>query len=182
MTRDTDRRAVYAAEDLVFGETLFSEPVGPAGILELAAVLATDAWWLRNGVPFEVVPTRRESLHSSAHLRQGSPRSVSGRVAQVRLSMHQEDAATLAHEVAHLLAAVHGEDTSHGPTFRAADVDVVAVLCGTIAAGRLARAFADAGLEIAARAWPEPDLLTDRGIYGRWRLTRQTAGVTARGG
>ncbi len=171
MTRDASRAAVYSAEHLVFAETLFSEPIGPAGVLDLARLVAGCDWWRRNGVPFTVVPTRRESQHSSANTKPAGRGS-----AQIRLSVHQEDAATLAHELAHLLASRHGADAAHGPRFVAAELDVVAVVCGTIVADRLGGAFADAGLVAAERAWPAPEVHGERGLYGRWRAARFSVG------
>lgn len=166
MTRDAKRSAVYAVEHAVFAETLFSEPLGAAGVLDLVDLLAHTDWWQRNGTVFTVRPARRESQHSSAGIT-----ATGGRVAQIRLSIHQEDAATLAHELAHLLAARHGASTAHGPVFVAAEIDVVTVLCGTIAAGRLAERFAEAGLLGADRSWEPPAPLLQRGLFGRWRLT-----------
>ncbi len=166
MSRDATRSAVYAAEHLVFAETLFAEPIGPAGVLDLATALQATAWWQRHGVPFEVVPTRRESGHSAAVIS-----GAGARGAQLRLSVHQEDVATLAHEAAHLLAATAGASPAHGPLFVAAELDVVAVLCGTVAGDRLRRAFTEAGLPIAGRSWEVPEDLDARGLYGRWRIS-----------
>ncbi|MBS1848213.1 MAG: hypothetical protein JST73_08030 [Actinobacteria bacterium] len=170
MTRDGDRAAVYGAEDLVFAETLFAEPLGASGVTGLAAALRADDWWRSNGVAFEVVPARRESDHSSARLARHP-----GDIAQIRLAIHAEDAATLAHEAAHLVASIHGADSAHGDVFRSAEIDVVTVLCGTSAADRLARSFAAARLGCAPRAWTAPSPTTERGIYGRWRVARLTA-------
>ncbi len=164
MTRDSDRSRVYAAEDLVFDETLFTEPLGATGIVEMARLIAADPWWLAEGIEFRVTPARRESHHSSARVTAG--------VARIRLSLRQEDAATLAHELAHLVATHRGGRTGHGPLFRAAELDVVAVVCGTAASARLARAFADDGLAIAPRLWQAPADRGERGLYGRWRLDR----------
>lgn len=172
MTRDASRSAVYAVEHAVFAETLFSEPLGPAGVLDLAELLAGTGWWQRNGVSFTVVPTRRESQHSSANTR-----PTGGRSAQIRLSVHQEDAATLAHEIAHLLAALHGTTTPHGPVFIAAELDVASLVCGTIAAARLTRAFTEARLTAADRTWERPDQVEDRGLFGRWRTSRFIVGA-----
>lgn len=162
MSRDRDRRRVYGVENLIFDETLFTEPLGAAGVVDLAGLVNQDPWWVRNGVAFTVSPARRESQHSSAFL--------AGEVARIRLSVHQEDAATLAHELAHLLAGRHDPNAGHGPLFRAAELDTVTLVCGTTAAARLGRAFDDADLTVAARRWQDPTGAFDRGIYGRWRL------------
>lgn len=169
MIRDTKRSAVYAVEHAVFAETLFSEPLGAAGVLDLSGLVSATAWWGRNGVPFTVGPTRREAQHSWAG-------HAAGRPARIKFSVHQEDAATLAHELAHLLAARHGSATAHGPIFVAAEIDTVTLICGTIAAGRLARGFSEAGLSGAVRPWEPPAPLSDRGLYGRWRAARFTDG------
>lgn len=178
MTRDGDRARVYDAEAMVFDETLFSEPLGPAGILDLTDRFLADPWWQRNGVPFTVAPTRRESAHSWARSESRTDSNVATaqiRRSQIRLSLQGEDAATLAHEAAHLLGDRHAAHPAHGALFRRAEVDVVAVVCGSIAAGRLDQAFADANLDLADRDWTEPTGVTDRGIYGRWRTERLQA-------
>ena len=168
--RDASRSAVYAAEELVFGETLYCEPLGASGVLDLARALSENGWWQANGIPFEVVPARRESQQSSA-----SNQRRAGDAAKIRLSLHQEDAATLAHEAAHLLANAHGETAAHGPIFRAAEIDVVAVMCGSTASARLSRAFTDDRLAVADRSWHSPDRLSERGLYSQWRIARQMA-------
>lgn len=165
MSRDPDRRRVYAAENLVFDQTLHTEPLGPAGVMDLAELVAAEPWWAAHGVRFELIPARRESGHSSATHRAAG-------VSRIRLSIHQEDAATLAHELAHLLSAHHGARVGHGARFRTAELDVVAMLCGTVASARLAEAFAQHGLGLAPRGWPAPDRLTERGLYGQWRVAR----------
>ncbi|HET8930432.1 MAG TPA: hypothetical protein VFN21_07235 [Acidimicrobiales bacterium] len=167
MTRDAMRSAVYAVEHSVFAETLFSDPVGAAGMLDLAGLVADSGWWQRNGTTFEIAPTRREAQHSSA-----TAEPAGGGPAQIRISVHQEDAATLAHELAHLLAGSHGATPPHGPTFIAAELDVVSLVCGTIAARRMSRAFSEAGIAASARTWEPPDPLEDRGLFGCWRLAR----------
>lgn len=167
MTRDADRQRVYDAEDLVFDETLFTEPLGATGVVDLARLVNADRWWVDNGVPFTVSPARRESLHSSAF--------VAGDVARIRLSIHQEDAATLAHELAHLLAGRHDGGTGHGPLFRAAQLDTVTLVCGTKTAARLGRAYADAALPWSLRCWQDPTGRFDRGLYGHWRVARLTS-------
>ena len=76
-----------------------------------------------------------------------------GRVG-IRLSDEQLTVATVAHELAHALAGV---DHGHDATFRAAYVDVVAVLAGA-ASGGGARARRSTAMGVAAgdRRWPPP--------------------------
>lgn len=173
MTRDADRSRVYAVEELVFGETLFAEPIGEGGVLDLAAAIAVDPWWVECGVAFKVVPARRESNHSLARM---GPSNDD--VAHIRLTVHQQDAATLAHELAHLLAHVHGADVAHGALFRAAEIDLVTLVCGPAASRRLERAFAGDGLDAAPRRWDAPSGRIDHGLYGRWRARNQVAAAT----
>lgn len=170
MTRDNDRSRVYAAEDLVFAETLFSEPIGEGGILDLVASISVEPWWIDTGVAFRVVPSRRESNHSLARMCESDDD-----VAQIRLTVHQQDAATLAHELAHLVALAHSDEVAHGALFRKAEIDTVTLVCGSVAAGRLERAFAGNSLEVAPRRWRAPSEPTDRGLYGRWRVQNQVA-------
>ena len=63
------------------------------------------------------------------------------------------DDGTLTHELAHALAGV---TAGHDGWFRAAHIDVVALLAGAGAADDLARAYAAAGLTIGDRRWPSP--------------------------
>jgi hypothetical protein len=61
--------------------------------------------------------------------------------------------ATVAHELAHALAGI---DHGHDPVFRAAFVDVIAVLAGPDAADDLAGSFRAMGADPGARTWPAP--------------------------
>jgi hypothetical protein len=72
---------------------------------------------------------------------------------EIRLTDDQLTTATVAHELAHALAGV---DHGHDESFRAAYVDVVAVLAGTGPATALAEAFAAMGIAGGARRWPPP--------------------------
>ena len=71
--------------------------------------------------------------------------------AVIRLAAGQLDDVTIAHELAHLLAGI---DHGHDDRFRAAHLDVVALLAGTGAASMLAEAYAAFGLSAGRRAWP----------------------------
>lgn len=172
MSRDSARSRVYAAEEACFTDTLYSEPLGLAGVAGLADRLFTDPWWLANvdrrpGIE----PTRREARHSYADA-----------AAQViRFDLASENCAVLGHEAAHIAAAVLFRGVglaAHGPEFRAVMVDVTRLLCGPVAADRLAAAYRDHGLGRVDRHWPEPTPGHDRGVYGRWRLERMGARPT----
>lgn len=161
MTRDIDKALVYAAEDMVVDQTIFAEPIGPQGLLGLASRLNNLAWWHCVGVPFSVAPTRRESGHSTC--------SVNDDGALLRFSLAGENAATFAHEAAHLVAQHHGAAQAHGPLFRAADIDVVAVVCGSVVADRLREVFLGNALQIAARKWIAPRPVGELGLVGIWQ-------------
>ena len=72
---------------------------------------------------------------------------------EIRLAETQLTVATVAHELGHALAGVaHG----HGAVFRAAHIDVVALLCGAEVSQRLAEAYTAFELAVGTRAWPPP--------------------------
>ena len=92
---------------------------------------------------------------------------VSGRRAEeleavlVRIADDQATMGTLAHELAHALAGVgHGHDA----TFRAAHVDVVAMVAGAGAGVALAAAYADLGVPAGVRQWSSPVRVTGPGF------------------
>jgi hypothetical protein len=142
---DRGREAVYAAEAAAFGGTTLEEPRRFAELRERANALIAGDWWRRaGGGPADVVAARPSARSSSAR---NAARTV------VRLPVGQLDEATLAHELAHVLAGVeHG----HDERFRAAHVDVVAVLAGSRHAGALTGSYREFGLALAARTWPPP--------------------------
>ena len=81
----------------------------------------------------------------------------------------QTTMATAAHELGHALAGV-GE--GHGPVFRAAYLDVIAVITNADSTDRrhelhvhqLATAFAEDGLSVGDRRWPQPPASTTTAI------------------
>ena len=112
------------------------------GALEL---ITAGPWWRSCGPPVTVSAPRGGTRASRA-------RDHAGKVA-IQLSDEQLNLATVAHELAHALADVgHGHDA----VFRAAYVDVVAVLAGPAGAGALAEAFVAMGVEPGDRGWPAP--------------------------
>ena len=71
----------------------------------------------------------------------------------VRLADGQLTLGTIAHELAHALAGI---DRGHDARFRAAYVDVVAVVAGAADSAALSDAFAAMGLDVDERCWPAP--------------------------
>ncbi len=144
---DRGREAVYAAEEAAFGGTMLAEPRPFLELRLRAEAVVTGVWWQRaGGPPTEVVAARASAQASSA-------RSTDPARAVVRLAGGQLDEATLAHELAHVLAGV---DHGHDERFRAATVDVIALLAGSDPAEALAASYRAFGLVIGARTWPPP--------------------------
>jgi hypothetical protein len=94
------------------------------------------------------VAARRGAASSSARAAPWSSGPV-----EIRLADGQRTTATLAHELAHALAGV---EAGHDATFRAAHVDVCALLAGGRAAAMLAAAYEVAGVAAGTRRWPTP--------------------------
>jgi hypothetical protein len=143
---DRGREAVYAAEEAAFGGTDLEDRRPLAELQARAATLVDGDWWARaGGRPVDVVAARLDARSSSARGRGGG--------AVVRLAEAQLDTATVAHELAHVLAGI---DQGHDERFRAAHVDVVAVLAGSRAAAALAASYRTFGLTVGPRPWPPP--------------------------
>lgn len=146
-TADVGRTAVYAAEDAALGGTDLDEERPLPDLVAIAAALTTGPWWREVGGPRVVVAAARPNARSSA------ARAGSGRVVRITLAGGQRTVATLAHELAHALAGVpHGHDA----TFRAAHVDVVALLAGSAAGEALAAAYGRLGVPAGRRSWAAP--------------------------
>lgn len=146
MTRPADagREAVYAAEVAAFEGTSHESLVPFDRLLALATDITSAPWWPHG--PIAVVAARADAGSSSARQRSGgSP--------VVRLAAPQLTPATLVHEFAHVLAGVAA---GHGPVFRRAHVDLAAHSFGAAAAGWLVEAYGAMGLDLGARAWPQP--------------------------
>jgi hypothetical protein len=145
----TDRgtAAVAAVEEAVFGGTDADVAVGREALHARVAEVVAGPWWQASGPPVTVTTPRRSTRSSTARSRLGQL------PVEIRLADPQLTLATVAHELAHALAGVeHG----HDETFRAAHVDVAALLAGAGAAQRLAAAYAAFDLAVAARAWARP--------------------------
>jgi hypothetical protein len=143
---DLGREAVYAAEESAFGGTDLEDPLPLADLRVRTATVVDGAWWTASGgPPVDVVAARGDARSSTARHH--------GPAAQVRLAGSQLDVATVAHELAHVLAGIeHG----HDERFRTAHVDVVAMLSGSAPAASLASSYRAFGLELGPRNWPPP--------------------------
>jgi hypothetical protein len=148
-SRDVGREAVYAAEIAAFEGTCHETLVEFESLVVLARTVIEAPWWPCGEIA--IVRARRDAGSSSARQR-GSGNPV------VRLATPQMTAATLLHELAHVLA---GLGSGHGGPFRRAHVDLVGYTLGDLEAGWLLDAYAAMGLEPGTRAWPAPPVRGD---------------------
>ncbi len=146
MSDDVGRAATYAAEEDAFGGTDLDAETSLAALVALAATITEGEWWRACSAPMVRVEAASTAAHSSSARATGS-------AALVRLAAGQLTPGTLTHELAHALAGV---TAGHDGWFRAAHVDVVAVLAGAGAADDLVGAYAAAGLAVSGRRWPAP--------------------------
>ena len=148
---DTDRAAVYAAELAAFDGTDLELVVGVDRLAAVVDQLTAGEWW--PGPSVVVRPARSDARSSTTR--------CAGVGATIRLADSQATLATAAHEVAHALAGV---GAGHDGRFRAAYVDVIAVVTnldqtdrrGSLHIDQLRAAFAAGGLDLVPRAWPAP--------------------------
>ena len=117
---DAGRTAVLAAEEIAFGGTTLDLPVDRVTADRTIAEITAGPWWRSCGVVVAVQRPRHGTRSSSARHR---PDHV-----EIQLSDEQLTRATVAHELAHALATVARR---HDEVFRAAYLDVVAVIGGT---------------------------------------------------
>ena len=143
---DRGRAAVAAVEEAAFGGTQADDAADREVLHELISDVVTGPWWKQCG-PAVAVTTPRRSTHSS------TARSRTAEPVEIRLADGQLTTATVTHELAHALAGVAD---GHGELFRAAHIDVCALLCGAEAAAALVSAYAAFGLAVAVRRWPAP--------------------------
>lgn len=143
---DRGRAAVAAVEEAAFGGTHADQVVDREVLHELIADVVNGPWWQQCGPAVMVTTPRRSTRSSTARSRGADP-------IEIRLAEEQLTRATVAHELAHALAGVAD---GHGGLFRAAHIDVCALLCGAEAAAALAEAYPAFGLVVAARPWPAP--------------------------
>lgn len=146
-TADRGREAVYAAEEAAFGGTTLGERRSLRELQGRASMIVDGDWWRQAGGPAVDVVVARSTARSS------SARHDARHAAVIRLAAGQLDEVTIAHELAHLLAGI---DHGHDDRFRAALLDVVALVAGPRAASMLLDAYAAFGLTAGRRAWPPP--------------------------
>jgi hypothetical protein len=137
--------AVAEAEEAAFGGTTLDAPCPREELTARVHELVAGEWWRRNGPPVRVVAPRRSTRSSTARR--------CGDGVEIRLAAEQLTIATAAHELAHALAGI---DHGHDATFRAAHVDVIAVIGGHDAGIRLVDAYLAFGLAVAQRRWSAP--------------------------
>jgi hypothetical protein len=134
-----------AAEEMAFGGTDLDDLLGREVAERRIAQLTAGPWWRSCG-PTVIASAPRGGMRSSRTL--DRPGHVG-----IQLSDEQLNLATVAHELAHALAGIeHGHDA----TFRAAFVDVVAVLAGAASASMLGEAFDTMRAPAGNRQWPPP--------------------------
>ena len=141
------------AEEAAFGGTTLDAPSTREALSALVHALVAGEWWRHNGPPVHVVAPRRSTRSSTARR--------CGDGVEIRLAAEQLTTATAAHELAHALAGI---DHGHDATFRAAHVDVVAVIGGHDAGVRLTDAYLTFGLAVAQRRWSAPWRLDGNGF------------------
>jgi hypothetical protein len=154
VTIDAERALLYAAELSAFDGTDLEVVIEVSAVAERIGAVVAGEWW--PGPPVTVVAARRDARSSRTCC---APHT--GSAAVIRLAASQATLATGAHELAHALA---GAGSGHGPTFRAAYLDVIAVLTNIDPTDRrhrthveqLAAAFAASGLAVGARRWSAP--------------------------
>jgi hypothetical protein len=171
-TVDRHRQAVYDAEDVAFGGTTYDEPLPFVDAADLLTTFCAAAWWQALGLSIPaVVPTRVDSSRSYAEC-DGDP--------VVHLAPAGCTAATAGHELAHIVAHCLGgtDEPAHGPAFRRADIALAGALMGTVAAERLAAAFADAGLGLGRATDLGPPPSERLGFWTTWRSARTLAAST----
>lgn len=169
---DRHRQAVYDAEDVAFGGTVYDDTMPFADAADLIDAFCAGDWWESLALPVPVVvPTRRDSNRSYARGRNGGSARPS-----IHLAPGGCTVATVAHELAHVLVHVLGPpgEPHHGPAFRSADVSLVAELVGPAAADRLDSAFTAAGLPLGPRLVVESPSasLPNGGFWPGWRAAR----------
>lgn len=141
---DRGRTAVYSAEVAAFDGTSAERVDTFEVIVSVAESVMSAPWWPRGHI--EIV-RRRSDARSSVTCQEGSDDPT------IRLAPKQFTKATIAHELAHVLAGVvHGHDR----VFRRAHLDVVGHAVASYAAEWLADAYAAHRLDIGERHWPAP--------------------------
>lgn len=169
-SNDIGRAAVYAAEIAAFDGTDLEQVRHVDEILRIIAAVLDHPWW--PGPTVRAMAARRDARSSSTRAHccvansTGATSDVDAeqsedRAVEIRIARPQATLATAAHELAHALAGVgHG----HGPMFRRAHLDVIAVITnlpghsprGSLHVDQLSHAYAAADLDIGRRSWDRP--------------------------
>lgn len=144
---DRGKAAVAAVEDAAFGGTDADVKLDRELLHARIVDAVAGPWWQASGPPVTVSTPRRSTRSSTARARSGE------RPVEIRLADSQLTTATVVHELAHALAGVAD---GHGETFRAAHIDVTALVCGSVVAARLAETYGAFGLAVGGRSWPAP--------------------------
>ena len=144
---DRGRAAVAAVEEAALGGTDADVAINREELHARISLVVGGQWWQTCGPPVAVTTPRHSTRSSTARSRAGDTD------VEIRLADGQLTAATVAHELAHALAGVAA---GHGPRFRIAHVDVIALLCGSERAATLAATYESFGLLLDARVWPAP--------------------------
>lgn len=160
-TRDRERTAVYAAEISAFDGTDLESVRGFGRLTRVVDDLVAGEWW--PGPAVSLRTARADARSSSARCGDGTDGVT------IRLAANQATLATVAHELAHALA---GPAAGHDGLFRAAYLDVVAVMTnldstdrrGLLHVEQLRAAFAAADLSVGRRRWPAPPTSTSGAI------------------
>jgi len=153
---DNERAALYSAELAAFDGTDLEAIIGQEFIAAGIQQVTTGEWW--PGPAIEVRPARANSRSSSTCC---DVEVGAGTAAIIRLVPEQATIATAAHELAHALAGVAA---GHGPVFRRAYLDVVAVITNLDSTDRrhdlhvsqLREALTTRGLRVGDRKWVAP--------------------------
>ncbi|MBT8241031.1 MAG: SprT-like domain-containing protein, partial [Acidimicrobiia bacterium] len=161
-TRDSDRRQVYAAEELSAEQTVLVTAQSVDYLQDTADQLFGSSWWASNFCADPVAVIRNRSNQRSFYdpdrrLISLSPRSV--------------DVGTLCHELAHTAAFDRGFDGAvHGPRFRTLHVVVRAAVLGSVCAHDLRIVYNQFGLSVPTyRDVPDApaDPILPRSLYER---------------
>jgi hypothetical protein len=144
MNDDAGREAVYAAEERAFGGTDLDDVEPLDDLRAIGSAVTVSDWWRSARAPTVAIdPTRAGSSSARRH----------GDAVVIRLAADHHTRGTLCHELAHALAGI---DHGHDATFRAAHVDVVAMIAGAAAATGLVSVYAELGVPPSRRRWPPP--------------------------
>lgn len=153
MAVDRDRTALYAAELAAFDGTDLERVVGLDAVIAAMRDVIESQWW--PGPSVAIRGARADARSSSARC------SAVGGGTTIAIAAGQATMATAAHELAHALA---GAEVGHDASFRAAYLDVIAVLTnrssverrGDLHGEQLRDALSAAGLDVGNRRWPAP--------------------------